>query len=177
MILPPQSPPVSVVEDLGLVVPVAAPGATLCPGETLCHAIIKANTTAKPAIASIVAWVLPEILRWLRVFDAGAVCQCYGAWRARGLFLACALSERRRGVADSVASILSFETKLVQALRGPGASRRIILRAWACAWDWLDGLPRACLGFDERLRASVRRDGCGLPVVRECRRGCIRLRQ
>ena len=151
-VLPPPALPASVVEDLGLAAPVAASGATACPGETRCYARITTKATAKPAIVSILAWVFQDILRWVAAPAAGALCQCCRAWHAGGLFLACALSERRRGVADSVASILSFDAKPAQALLQAGASRSDILRALARAWDLLNGLPpRACLGFDERL--------------------------
>ncbi|CAK0841170.1 unnamed protein product [Prorocentrum cordatum] len=143
---------VSIAQDLGLVAPVAAAGASAPSGETLCHARVRGKTAATPAIVSIAAWVLQEILRWVRAPAAGAICNCCRAWRAGGLFLACAVSERRRGVADSVASILSFDAKPVHALRDAGVSKSDVLRAWACAWDLLDGLPpRASLDFDERL--------------------------
>ena len=66
--------------------------------------------------------------------------------------MACALTERRRAVADSVASIFSFDATPAQALREAGASGPDILRAWASAWVWVLKLPRvSILNFDERL--------------------------
>ena len=151
-VFPPPAPQVSIAQDLGLVAPVAAPGARVPSGETLCHARVRSKTAAKPAIVSIAARVLQDILRWVSAPAAGAMSNCCRAWHAGGLFLACAVSERRRGVADSVASILSFDAKPARALLDAGATKTDVLRAWACAWDLLDGLPhRACLSFDERL--------------------------
>ena len=106
----------------------------------------------KPALVTLAARVLPEILRWARAREAARICQCCVGWHGGGVFLAGALTERRQAVADSVASIFSFDATPAQALLEEGATGPDILRAFASAWDWVLVLPRGdTLNLDERL--------------------------
>ena len=73
------APPVSVRDDLGLDVPVPAPQA---------RRRIMRKTSVSPAIASILAVVLPEVLRWSDMLAASYVSQCCRAFHAGGLFMA-----------------------------------------------------------------------------------------
>ena len=50
-------------------------------------------------------------------------------------------AERRRNIADSVASLLSLQAPTAVALMEVGVSKSILLRTIACAWDWLEKIP------------------------------------
>ena len=49
--------------------------------------------------------------------------------------MASRLAERKRNIADSVASMLTFEAPLATALLRVGVSKSMLLRVLACAWD------------------------------------------
>ena len=61
------------------------------------------------------------------------------------------LAQRKQLVADSVACVLSLQGPAAKALYEKGATKSNLLRALACAWDWLERVPRSCLLLDERL--------------------------
>ena len=127
---PEPAPPVSVRDDLGLDVP--APAAR--PRITR-----KAAAAPPPAIASIMAWVLPELLLWSHIGAASSGCQCCSAFQACGLFMEIRIVASRRNIAYSVASLLTREAP---ALLQSGVSRSTLLRTVACAWDNLDKCAR-----------------------------------
>ena len=145
--IPEPPPPVSVSDDLGLDVIDPAPVRLWH-----CATRMRRKTPARPVIASIMAWVLPELLRWSPVRAARSVRQCCRAFHARGGFLmASRIAECRRNIADSVASVLSFEAPLAAALLPKGVSKSILLRMLALAWFWLERC--ACGGADEHRMA------------------------
>ena len=118
---------------------------------------------------TLVARVLfPEILRWARAREAARICQCCVGWHGGGVFLAGALTERRQAVADSVASIFSFDATPAQALLEEGATGPDILRARASAWDWVLVLPRGdILNLDERLLSMALARVAFKPLLRD----------
>ena len=120
-------------------------------------------------MAGVWARVLfPEILRWARAREAARICQCSVGWHGGGLFLAGAVTERRQAVADSVASIFSFDATPAQALREEGATGPDILRALASAWDWVLVLPRGdILNLDERLLSMALARVAFKPLLRD----------
>jgi len=138
--VPKPAPPVSLGDDLGLDVPT--------PVRRL---PIRRKTPASATTVSIVASVLPELLSWSCIVEATSVTRCCRAFHAGGLFTATRLVERRRIIADSVASQLSLHTPQAIALQKAGVSRSTLLRTLACAWDWLDRISDASLGSDEHL--------------------------
>ena len=117
---------------------------------------------------TLVARVLPEILRWARAREAARICQCCVGWHGGGRFLAGALTERRQAVADSVASIFSFDATPAQALLEEGATGPDILRAFASAWEWAEVLPGGdILNFDERLLSMALARVAFKPLLRD----------
>ena len=158
----------------------AAPCAHVSHGEPLCQARAQRTkkrwrtgvlcpSPPKPALVTLVARVLfPEILRWARAREAARIWQCSVGWHGGGLFLAGALTERRQAVADSVASIFSFDATPAQALLEEGATGPDILRALASAWDWALVLPRGdILNLDERLLSMALARVAFKPLLRD----------
>ncbi len=57
----------------------------------------------------------------------------------------------RRNIADSVASRLSLQAPETIYLQREGVSRAALLRALACAWEWLEKIPHWDIHRDEHL--------------------------
>ena len=74
--------------------------------------------------------VLPELVRWLPVTDAGSMCQtCQG--------LLPALDATRARIADIVAKVVSLQGPLASTLLQAGLSSAEVLAMRAQAWTWL----------------------------------------
>ena len=111
----------------------------------------------RPATASCIsaelACVLPSVLSWAPLRTGWALAQCCRSFHAGGLFMACRAAQRKRNVADSVASLLSFQGPLAAGLFEEGVTQSTLLRMLACSWDWLAKCARGGGGPDEHLLA------------------------
>ena len=81
--------------------------------------------------ASVLTAVLPELVRWLPVTDAGSMCQTCQE-------LLPVLDATRARIADTVARIVSLQGPLASALLQAGLSSAEVLAMRAQAWRWLD---------------------------------------
>ena len=80
---------------------------------------------------SVLTTVLPELVRWLPVTDAGSMCQtCQGVLPV--------LDATRARVADTVAKAVSLQGPLASALLQAGLGSAEVLAMRAQAWRWLD---------------------------------------
>ena len=85
-----------------------------------------------------IAVVVPALLQWSDIGTALSLTLCCRGFHARGSPMACRFAASRRNIADSVASLIGFETQTAAALLKAGVSKSTILRTIACAWDWLE---------------------------------------
>ena len=152
--LPDDPPEVTVLDDLDL--------SEIAPVKLQPRTRIRQKLSHHPAIASIMAAVLPELLRWSLVPAARRLCLCCRDFHASGLFMTSRFADychSKRNIADSVASMLSFEAPFAAVLR-PGITKSTLLRMLACAWECLEvcaasGAEPLGRGYDEHLMALV----------------------
>jgi hypothetical protein len=139
---PRPAPPVSVLDDLGLDLP---------PDSAVIRRGVMRKTSETQTQASIMASVLPEVLRWLPLAVCCSVAQCCRPFCAGGLFMETRLVELRRNVADSVASLLSLQAPRAVVLQKEGVTKSMLLRTLACAWDLLEKISNWHFDCDEQM--------------------------
>ena len=80
------------------------------------------------------------MLPWLPIAAAICLVQCCRSLHGGGLCIAGRVADGQRRVADSVADLFFHPERCVALLKA-GVSRSTLLRAVACAWDWLEKCP------------------------------------
>ena len=153
--MPAPARPVTLEEDLGLVCAFPEPeDNAVQPLKARRWKVDALQPLAQPTLRPVASFALPlasvqeNLLLWLPIASAIPLVQCCRSLHGGGLCIALRIEGGYRGVADSVANI-AFHPKRYVALVGAGLSKSTILRAVACAWDWLEKCPRVFL--DESL--------------------------
>ena len=120
--------------------PLARPTSRLWRTHTLLQPL--AQPTSRPFVSFAIplASVQNNMLPWLPIAAAICLVQCCRSLHGGGLCIAGRVADGQRRVADSVADIFFHPERCVALLKA-GVSRSTLLRAVACAWDWLEKCP------------------------------------